>query len=282
MSKSLLETLVDAALDPIFKDPNFIGKRGESLTARELKLVDLLGRKGKILRNIYIPKENGDTSEIDLLYITQKGIFVIESKNYSGWIFGDEKSTNWTASLPNGQKNRFYNPILQNKTHIKWLNEYLGGGIPLFSLIVFSERCELKKVTLNAESNVKVIKRDYLYANIRKIWNEVPDVLTDNEVEEFYAVLKRLTNVGEDVKIEHIESIKKRYERTPAESQSEEKRRTCKETAEEGSVRTCPKCGSPLVLRTVAKGENAGKQFYGCSQFPKCWYKEFDRYSNKG
>ena len=117
MSKSLLETLVDAALDPIFKDPNFIGKRGESLTARELKLVDLLGRKGKILRNIYIPKENGDTSEIDLLYITQKGIFVIESKNYSGWIFGDEKSTNWTASLPNGQKNRFYNPILQNKTH---------------------------------------------------------------------------------------------------------------------------------------------------------------------
>ena len=66
-----------------------IGRYGEALTARELKLVDLFGRKGKILRNVYIPKDNGETSEIDVLYITQKGIFVIESKNYSGWIFGD-------------------------------------------------------------------------------------------------------------------------------------------------------------------------------------------------
>lgn len=70
---------------------------------RELKLVRFLGRKGKILRNIYVPKDNGETSEIDLVYITQKGIFVFESKNYSGWIFGDGKSMYWTASLPNGQ-----------------------------------------------------------------------------------------------------------------------------------------------------------------------------------
>ena len=49
-----------------------------------MKFVRLLGRDGKILRNVYVPKENGETSEIDVLYITQKGIFVIESKNYSG------------------------------------------------------------------------------------------------------------------------------------------------------------------------------------------------------
>lgn len=100
-----------------------IGRYGEALTARELKLVDLFGRKGKILRNVYIPKDNGETSEIDVLYITQKGIFVIESKNYSGWIFGDEKQGYWTAMLPNKEKNRFYNPIKQNRTHIKWLRE---------------------------------------------------------------------------------------------------------------------------------------------------------------
>ncbi|MCR5167068.1 MAG: topoisomerase DNA-binding C4 zinc finger domain-containing protein [Oscillospiraceae bacterium] len=35
---------------------------------------------------------------------------------------------------------------------------------------------------------------------------------------------------------------------------------------------SCPKCGKPLVLRTAKKGENAGKQFYGCSGFPKCRY----------
>jgi ssDNA-binding Zn-finger/Zn-ribbon topoisomerase 1 len=36
----------------------------------------------------------------------------------------------------------------------------------------------------------------------------------------------------------------------------------------------CPKCGKPLVLRTAKKGENAGNQFWGCSGFPKCWYRE--------
>ncbi len=36
----------------------------------------------------------------------------------------------------------------------------------------------------------------------------------------------------------------------------------------------CSKCGAKLVLRTAKKGKNAGKQFYGCSRFPKCRYTE--------
>lgn len=83
--------LVDSILDNIFDD-KWVGSYGEKLTERELKLVKLFGRKGKTLRNVYVPKDDGSTSEIDLLYITQKGIFVFESKNYSGWIFCDEKS----------------------------------------------------------------------------------------------------------------------------------------------------------------------------------------------
>ena len=79
--------LFDMILDEIFDD-EWVGKHGEKLTERELKLVRLFGRKGKTLRNVYVPKNNGETSEIDVLYITQKGIFVIESKNYSGWIIG--------------------------------------------------------------------------------------------------------------------------------------------------------------------------------------------------
>ena len=82
--------LMDRIIDSIFDD-EWVGKRGETLTERELKLVKLFGRKGRTLRNVYIPKDNGETSEIDVVYITQKGIFVFESKNYSGWIFGDEK-----------------------------------------------------------------------------------------------------------------------------------------------------------------------------------------------
>ena len=98
-----------------------------------------------MIKNLYLPKDNGETSEIDLIFITQKGIFVFESKNYSGWIFGDDKGKNWTAMLPNKQKNYFYNPIKQNKTHLKWMRKYVGEDVPLFSIIVFSERCELRR-----------------------------------------------------------------------------------------------------------------------------------------
>ena len=42
----------------------------------------------------------------------------------------------------------------------------------------------------------------------------------------------------------------------------------------ETAKKVCPKCGKPLVLRTAKKGENVGNQFWGCSGFPKCWYRE--------
>lgn len=78
--------MLDILFDQIF-GADWIGRRGEKLTERELKLVKFFGRDGKVLRNVYVPKDNGETSEIDVLFITQKGIFVFESKNYSGWMF---------------------------------------------------------------------------------------------------------------------------------------------------------------------------------------------------
>ncbi len=84
--------------------------------------------------SIITPSYNSDrfiaTSEVDIVLITQKGVFVFESKNYSGWIFGDEKNKNWAVSLPNGEKNQFYNPIMQNKTHLKWMSNFVGEDIP--------------------------------------------------------------------------------------------------------------------------------------------------------
>lgn len=49
--------------------------------------------------NCYIPNRSGDKIEIDMIMLCQKGIYVIENKNYSGWIFGDEKSKNWCEIL---------------------------------------------------------------------------------------------------------------------------------------------------------------------------------------
>ena len=36
------------------------------------------------------------------------------------------------------------------------------------------------------------------------------------------------------------------------------------------SAPLCPKCGIPMVVRTVAQGDHKGKQFYGCANYPRC------------
>jgi len=298
MSKGIIDKLLDNIVDSVLDD-EWKGRYGEKLTARELKKVSLLGRKGKILRNIYLPKDNGETSEIDVIYICQKGIFIFESKNYSGWIFGDEKSPYWTASLPNGKKNKFYNPIMQNKTHLKWMSFCIGAEVPLFSIIVFSERCELKKIEITS-TEIKVIKRDRTYATVRDIWDIAPDKLSDEQIDHIYKELKKYTNVDSSVKTRHIEDIEKRHSDLNLSKKDnelhgieddfdfivpEEDMKYDDEIDEiyirrEGNSeissteKRCPRCGSSLVLRTAKKGENVGLQFWGCSSFPKCRYIE--------
>ena len=282
MSKSLLELILELILKSIFDD-EWKGKRGEKLTERKLKTVSLFGRKGKVLRNVYLPKDDGTTSEIDVLFITQKGIFVIESKNYSGWIFGDEKGKNWTSMLANGEKNQFYNPILQNRSHLKWMEKFIGSDIPLFSLIVFSERCELKKITLYSD-DIKVIKRDKVYPTVKHIWDKKTDALTDEQVEEVYCKLEKMTHVDEATKAAHIENIEKNY-KGDAKTIKNEILVDEQAPAIEDNVgvsaevkvderKLCPKCGGKLVMRTAKKGEHAGNQFYGCGNFPRCKYIE--------
>jgi predicted RNA-binding Zn-ribbon protein involved in translation (DUF1610 family) len=55
----------------------------------------------------------------------------------------------------------------------------------------------------------------------------------------------------------------------PSPSPSQSTGRGISAPTEDSNV-TCPQCGSPMVLRTAKKGENAGSQFWGCSRFPGC------------
>ena len=240
--------LIDELLGEIFDD-SWTGKYGEFLLKSELDMGRLTGKKGKILRNVYVPADDGKTSEIDVLFITQKGIVVFESKNYSGWIFGNESDSQWTMSLSNNEKHRFYNPIRQNRGHIKWLTKCVGN-IPMFSVIAFSDRCELKKITVTSP-NVWVINRNQTNRVIREIWKESADILSGEQIEDLFGRLKGYTKVSEEIKEEHIKDIQ--------------------ETKE---ALICPKCGGKLVLRTAKQGINAGNQFYGCCNFPKCRYTQ--------
>ena len=111
-------------------------------------------------------------------------------------------------------------------------------------MIVFSERCELKKITFETP-DVFVFKRDDTYWVIRRIWESKPDVLAENEIREISEKLSVLTEVDETTKRTHVEQIQK-------------------------DALTCPRCGGKLVLRTAKHGASAGSQFYGCSNYPNC------------
>jgi hypothetical protein len=76
-----------------------------------------------LLNNITIPFQNG-TTQIDHILISTKGVFVIETKTFSGWIFGDESSKQWTQIIYR-VKSKFQNPIHQNYHHVKAVEELL-------------------------------------------------------------------------------------------------------------------------------------------------------------
>ena len=96
------------------------GRLGEYLIYE--KLCFLEGDEARFLCNLYIPNGKGNTTELDVVLISKSGVYVFESKNYSGWIFGNENQQYWTQTLLSGgksRKERFYNPIRQNRSHIK-------------------------------------------------------------------------------------------------------------------------------------------------------------------
>lgn len=161
----------------------------------------------KVLSNVYIPYK-GKTSEIDVLLIHEKGIFVFESKNYSGWIFGSLENRYWTQCLPNKQKSRFYNPMMQNKTHIKAVSQFLNIDISQFtSYIIFSQRCELKNVPNNTTKCI-ILKRPDMLKMLKKDIKERELIYSKEQIDNIYNKLLPLTKVTEEQKKQHIERIK--------------------------------------------------------------------------
>ncbi|WP_277586814.1 nuclease-related domain-containing protein [Psychrobacillus antarcticus] len=168
----------------------------------------------KALFNIYIPNGKEQTTEIDLVYLHETGIYVIESKNYSGWIFGDEKSQKWIQTFPNGQKFSFYNPIKQNLGHIIALKALLPSveTVQFTSVIVFSERCELKKVTTEAKDTY-VIKRNHLSKLMEQQIQQSPNILQTAYIDKVYSFLSQYQKVDKSVKEQHTERIKGKFSR---------------------------------------------------------------------
>ncbi|SEH85757.1 Nuclease-related domain-containing protein [Rheinheimera pacifica] len=98
-------------------------------------------------RNLVIPTATGDFTEVDHLVLSPFGIFVIEVKNYRGWIFGGEKQPKWTVQRFRS-KHQFMNPLHQNYKHTEAVKQLLGltgkDGDSVHSIVAFSLRAQFK------------------------------------------------------------------------------------------------------------------------------------------
>lgn len=182
------------------------GNYGEYLLYDAIKKLEK--RNEKFLFNLYIPKGNDKTTEIDQILVSHKGLIVFESKNFSGKIY-DSKGKDWTTYIGR-KKIAFESPILQNENHIKYLKELLGKDInyPIYSVIVFSKRCELKRVPEDT-NEVKVTKRTNIKTTINDIYRN-KDYLNDNDIQIIYNTLYPYTKVDESIRKKHIMDIKKK------------------------------------------------------------------------
>lgn len=120
----------------VFKSAIFKGWLGETLV-RTKAARQLDSSIYRPFHDLIIPDSRG-TTQLDHIYLSRFGIFVVETKHYRGWIYGSEQQARWTQVIYK-QKHSFQNPLRQNYRHIKALSALLGLPENCFhSVIVFS------------------------------------------------------------------------------------------------------------------------------------------------
>ena len=163
---------------------------------------------GAIFHDLYIFRPDGKTSQIDLVVATSVGIIVFEVKDFSGWIYGKGNQQKWTQVLSYGrEKNRFYNPVLQNKAHIAQLKRILKEDVPFYSVIIFYGDCELRDISFVPKNTF--ITKDY------RITDVIESILYNNSPANYknkrnvIKVLKKAVANGDrfDIEEKHIENI---------------------------------------------------------------------------
>ena len=180
------------------------GSSGEQIVYKTL-INQIHIPENQILRNVYIPTADGKTSEIDLLVVSKKGILVFECKNYAGNIYGDAKHTKWIQYLGK-KKSYFYNPFMQNRTHVKHLKKYLEkyGDIPMVPMVTTITRGNWKVKNCSSE--------DYLLgynSHLKNIYADMSDSeLMAQHFKAIMAKLQPLSRPDESVRQEHIGQTK--------------------------------------------------------------------------
>ncbi len=221
--------------------PTVIGAEGErrvnSTLRKKLDEQDYI-----LLEDLTLPTAEG-TTQVDHVVLSRYGIFVIETKNMSGWIFGSKNQARWTQVMRR-HKSQFQNPLRQNYHHVKVIQDLLSIKLnQLENLVAFVGSAEPKT---EMPHNVFWSRGDlFKYITSRKTVQ-----FSDGELRDFAHKLQCCAlEANKETRRAHVQHVRE------------------KATRKEAGITKCPRCRSKMIERTNRK---TGQIFYGCSRYPKC------------
>lgn len=226
-----------------------LGDYGEKRVSSFLE--DLPCEKYRVFNDLLI-RDGNYTTQIDHIIISRYGVFVIETKNTHGKVYGSENAEFWKQYLPDfgyksfgcTQEHQLRNPIWQNAGHIKSLRRLVfDNDIPIYGIVVFPYETE---VHVTAEQ--PVLKMVDVVPFIKEHRDEV---LSSEQMGFYRRRLLEVISISESDRKQHLDNVNRNKERRDAAVASGR----------------CPRCGGKLILREGRYG-----RFYGCSNYPKCSY----------
>lgn len=262
----LLPLLLIATL---IKTPKFKGMVGEAFINLGIRLF-LDRQEYHLLKDVTLPTPQG-TTQIDHVIVSRFGLFVIETKNIKGWIFGNPAHKSWTQQLYR-RRHTFQNPLRQNYLHLMTLKSLLGlADHQLHSIIYFIGDCTFKTPMPDNVMNRGLI---------RYIKSKATQVLTSAEVTRVIDTIQRGRLAANwQTHKQHVAQLKARHSEVPRPRLSVATMPVVNQVVNAAPTITesltqanplCPRCGNPMVLRTAKRGDNRGNRFWGCSGYPKC------------
>jgi hypothetical protein len=176
---------------------------GEELLTRTIRR--LFKAPDYYLLNHITLKHRGSTTQIDHILVSRFGVFVIETKNYSGWIFGDAKHDSWTQ-VTFHDKYSFQNPIRQNFGHVQAVQALLDflPASAVQSAVVFVGDAKFKTDVPNGVFTLEML--------IKHLKSCTEEVISPNRVQFCVGRLEtaRLAISGQ-TDLEHVQTLRRKF-----------------------------------------------------------------------
>lgn len=233
------------------------GREGEKLLARRLNpIAQSIGAERLTDLLLWKDQEKSIGAQIDSVMVTPQGLVCIEMKNYIGCVKGYKQDRQWLYTDPNGDKKKFFNPILQNFGHLAAVRNAVKQKfhkIPVWGLIVFGDKCELHI----RPGNCPVLNLRDVSAYFENLAKQ-PAILSPGEIKAIADYLDKQNDVSKEGRRAHLELAIKHKD------QHIQKRRP-KEEQDLGAVVVPTKFEGDFIIRN-GKGEyQAIKDIYSSS-----------------